>query len=319
MLLIGSRAAKVHLDGFRDPVDWDFIVDESELPVLYGRPDLKPVGPQDGPKRAFAYGRTYVEAEVASSTGSARSLLSEHDGDISTPFGSAHVASLDALFLLKRSHIAFRRMWRKHFKDYQVLQGCVGCVPERLEPVLSARMDETKARLGFRERNFSVSNDRFFGQSESRVLRVVPHDSIHDVVKFGHTPMFKVIKDDPGTADVSFKRFSGLPFEKKMWNMQEECMVLTIERYAIPARLRGLPLMERRSCEHILMEMCFNYLPFDFRLFCVDYFDLILRGIPRGFASKAMDALGVRSGAGGASVVDGHEPGRADAFEASDL
>ncbi len=49
------------------------------------------------------------------------------------------------------------------------------------------------------------------------------------------------------------------------------------------------------TVEQILREMCFNYLPFDFRFFCVDYFDIILKTMPRGFAARAMDSLGISS------------------------
>jgi hypothetical protein len=290
LLLIGSRAAGLHLPGFRKPMDWDFLAREKDLRLFSA---LEPVGDHSGPKRDFRFGRTYVEVELASPGSSAESLLAESDGTTDTPWGTAGVASVDALLLLKKSHIAFPRMWPKHFKDYKVLQAAAGCVPKRLEPVLAARVDETKRRLRFRERNFSVSNDEFFGRSADRVFRAVPHDSIHEVVKFGDLPVFKMLKEDQGVADVSYRLFLDLPFALKVANYREECMVLTVERYAVPARVRGDRFAERLCAESVLRAMCFNYLPFDFRAFCVDYFDEILAGIPRGFASRAMDALGV--------------------------
>ncbi len=293
MLLIGSRAAKFHLTDFRSPLDWDFIASEPELKRFYDHPELKPVGNHDGVKRDFSFGRTFVEVEIATTGSSCEALFHEHEGATKTPFGTARVASLDALFLLKRSHVAFQRMWLKHFRDYRVLQEHVGSIPARLEPTLALRIKETKKRLRFRDKNFSISNDEFFGRSADRVMRVVPHDSIHDAIKFGPVPLFKLLKEDQNVATVLFSRFLELPFDSKIKNMQEECMVLTIERHAIPARLGRKPFVEKLASEIILREMCFNYLPFDFRLFAVDYFDAILRTLPRGYSVRAMDALGV--------------------------
>ncbi len=295
MLLIGSRAAKFHLPDFRAPLDWDFIATEAELQRFYRHPELKPVGDHKGVKRDFSYGRTYVEVELVTAGSSSEALFHEHDGGTRTPFGAVRVANLDTLFLLKRSHIPFRHMWLKHFRDYRVLQEHVGSIPSSMEPTLALRIEETKKRLRFRDKDFSVSNDKFFGRSADRVMRIVPHDNIHEAVKFGAIPLFKSLKEDQNLATVLFHKFLELPFDSKIKNMQEECMVLTVERHAIPARLSEKPFFERIAAEQILREMCFNYLPFDFRFFCVDYFDIILKTMPRGFAARAMDSLGISS------------------------
>ncbi len=313
MLLIGSRAARFHLPSFRDPLDWDFIAREQEISRFFEHPDLRLIKDHGGKKFDFAYGRTYVEVEIAFPGGSAESLLEESDGEIETPFGRVDVASLDALLLLKRSHVGFRHMWGKHFGDYKNLQQAAGCVPRRLEPILELRVRETKERLKFMDRDFSVSNDEFFGRSANRVLRVVDHDLIHESVKFGDVPIFKLLKDDQSVASVSYSKFCDLPFAQKVRNMQEECMVLTVERHAIPARLAGKSFHERMAAEQILKGMCFNYLPFDFRHFCIDYFFEILDRLPRGFARRAVDSLGIsglQEPAGGPGLLDVHVPGR---------
>ncbi len=289
MLLIGSRAARHHLPGFREPLDWDFVARPDELGALSS---LRQVAGR-GQKRDYAFGRTFVEVELAVPGSSAEALLAEADGTAETPFGPAGVASLDALLLLKRSHIWHRHAWLKHFRDYRVLRDAAGCVPARLEPILELRVKETRARLGRGDHDFSVSNGEFFRRSAGRVRRTVVHDDIHEAVKLGPVPVFRLLKDDQSVAAVSYARFVDLPFEQKIQNMQEECMVLTVERYAIPARLDGAPFCEREAAAAVLMEMCYNFLPFDFRLFCTDFFDEVLAGLPRGFAARAMDALGV--------------------------
>ena len=274
-------------------MDWDFIAQPDELDRFHRHPELKPVGKHDGPKRDFSYGRTYVEVELALPGSSAESLLWEHEGMLETPFGPAYVASLDTLLLLKQSHIGFRRMWPKHFADYKLLQEHAGSIPARMKPVLDKRIEETKKRLRFRDRKFDVSNKAFFEQSATRVSRVVEHDSIHEAIKLGDAPIYKMLKEDQSSAVVLFSKFESLSFELKIQNMQEECMALVIERHAIPAHLAGSPARERKWVELILREMCFNFLPFDFRQFCVDYFEVIRDTLPWGFTKKAISQLGI--------------------------
>jgi hypothetical protein len=208
-----------------------------------------------------------------------------------TPFGPAYVASLDALLLLKQSHIGFRRMWPKHFADYKFLQAHVGTIPVRMQPILDKRVEETKKRLRFRDRKYDMPNKAFFEQSATRVRRVVEHDSIHEAIKLGDVPVYKMIKEDQSSAAVLFSKFQELPFDLKVKNMQEECMALVIERHAIPAHLAKEPMRERKWVELILRGMCFNYLPFDFRQFCVDYFEVIRDTLPWGFTKRAIDQL----------------------------
>jgi len=281
MLLIGSRAAKFRIENFRDPLDWDFIASRDEISNFSGLELIKKYG--DG-KYIFKYMRTVVEVEISENNNSAHSIMNlECDAQIPTPFGVADVASLDVLFLLKRSHIAFRPMWRKHFKDYKELQNIVGCVPNEMLDIFNKRIEETKKRLNFREHNFNVSNDKFFN---SRVKRVFDHDFLHEAVKFKDIPIFKMIKKDLNKAEISYEMFMDLPFDYKIMNYQEECMALTLERNIIPCVQEGEHYSERLLCREMLMDMCYNYLPFEFRFFCVDYFEEILNGIPKNFSTK---------------------------------
>lgn len=285
LILIGSRAAKFHFSNFRNPKDWDFITTRDEIEKFSS---LNLVS-KHSDKFTFKSDCGFVEIEFADQNSS--ELISQFvDGEIETPFGKASIASPDALFLLKQSHVCFSHMWNKTFRDYKFFQNWLGCIPNSMKSILEMRIEETKKRLKFKDKNFSVSNEKFFND---RVSRIVEHDSIHESIKFTDVPIFKLLKDDLNSAEISYQKFLELPFDLKIKNYQEECMALTIERFAIPSRINKTEFDEKRCSGQILRSMCFNYLPFDFRMFCIDHFYEILDSIPEGFSSKVVDELGI--------------------------
>lgn len=68
-------------------------------------------------------------------------------------------------------------------------------------------------------------------------------------------------------------------------------MVLAVERHILPDSVDGIPYSERRACQKIMKQLCHNFLPFAFREFAVDHFDLILAGIPQGFSQEAVERV----------------------------
>jgi len=293
MLLIGSRASRVHFPDSREPRgDVDLIATPAEADALASVPGCREdAGPHEG-KRDFVIDGIHVEVEVALPGSTAEELLPHSSASaVVPPVGFVDVASPDVLFLLKRSHVAFRLHWTKSFRDHKFLQS-KGChVPSYLSGVLSRRIEETKRRLRFSDRDFDVTNGEFFERSAGAVRRFMPHDEIHEAVKFGPVPMFKVIKEEQGMAQISWPLFDALSFQEKIWNMQEECMVLTCERHVFPAVVDGGPYSERKAAKDVLRGMCCNYLPFDFRFFAIDFFDDIYDSLPWGFSDGAVRAL----------------------------
>jgi len=92
-------------------------------------------------------------------------------------------------------------------------------------------------------------------------------------------------------AAISLPMFEALSFQEKIWNMQEECMVLACERFVLPAVVDGEPYSERRAALEVLRGMCYNYLPFDFRLFAVDHFQDVHDGLPWGFSDRVISRM----------------------------
>lgn len=285
MILIGSQAAKHYYSDFRQPKDWDFIALHSEI-SKFGRDYINPAYA----KQTYIYDDKQVEVEFIFRGQSSDLLQQEITEEVDTPFGKAGVLSLEALFLLKKSHVWYKHNWLKNFLDYKFLQKKLGFIPTRLKSILDLRIQETKNRVRFHEKDFDLKNNDFFRDS---VKRHVEHDKIHEVIKFCDVPIFQMLKDDQSKANISFEKFQALSFDLKIKNIQEECMVLALERHLIPAHFNKTTVSEKFALTDIMRKMCYNFLPYEFRFFAIDYFDVILGTIPVGFSDRAIKELGL--------------------------
>lgn len=286
MLLIGSGAARVLFSGMRAPSDIDLVAEECELTAFKGYEELPSKWSN---KRLFRKHDYTYEVEIATPGTSAWMLLhgfpaAEHQLDV----GTVDVASADQLLTLKKSHVWYKHNWDKTFYDYKFLRSHGASV---IPDLFALRVRETKERVQFKDRDFDVDNAEFFRRSESVVKRIVPHDELHDMVKFFDRPLFERMKVDTSKAAISYEKFCGLNIDVQIKAIQEEVMVLAIERHILPDYLEGKKPAPGAACFKIARQMCFNYLPFQFRFFAVDNFDLIFRTIPDGFERPVIDRV----------------------------
>lgn len=294
MLLIGSRAAQFHWADFRQPDDWDFICHESELPYLEEIPGIKLLA-KDQRSRKFKYkvGDLVLEIEVAERIPSSMRVLDYEKCNqdkyvIKELNRTVSVASPETLYLLKRSHIPFKIHWKKNFFDHAFIKERVKHLSLGLLATLDLRLEETKKRLAYKEHNFKVSNEKFF---RDNIKRLIPHDNLHQMIKFYDRPMFEYIKQDTSKAEIDYQLFSMLPYEKQLANMAEEVMALSLERVILPAVVSGQRYSEYGTKCKLTSELCCNYLPFEFRFFAVDNFFQIVNFIPKDFAKPVIEAL----------------------------
>ena len=208
-----------------------------------------------------------------------------HERRTNLEIGEVSVASLDELVTLKKSHIWRKHNWDKHFYDYKTLKANGAKV---IDSLFEKRVEETKLRVKFVERDFNVDNSKFF---KSSVRRFVEHDLLHEAVKFGSRPMFEQLKDDLSKADVSYDKFVALSHIDKVRALQEEVMALALERYIIPSHMDGVDCAPGIACFKIMKEMCFNFLPMKFRFFAIDNFDEVVSTIPQGFEKKGLGLI----------------------------
>lgn len=120
MLLIGSQAAKYHFPDFREPKDIDLIAFRDEVSSVFAPEETLD-------KYKFKVNDINVEVEVAEPGKASYLLYCSQKLNIGMDqtipgIGKVKVASPNALFLLKKSHLPFNIHWNKNFFDYLFLK-----------------------------------------------------------------------------------------------------------------------------------------------------------------------------------------------------
>lgn len=288
-LIVGSQALKHHLDLGRDPTDIDLIGSRIDLEKILNRFGISHVLSGQN-KVLFNFELINYEYEIAESGNSADLILNSMPvrGSLDCSIGAFEIADLETLFLLKRSHIWYPRKWSVHFRDYKSIQRTVGGLSADYEYILQKRIEETVQRYHFKDLNYNVRNDVFF---RSSVKRYIPHDDIHRLLKHKDKPMFEYIKDDLNTANISQAKFESLSYEEKILNVREECMVLTCERFVVPAHFSSAPYKIKDWIHIIMRKLCTELLPSWMRLFAIDNYEVITGGISPTFYEKVIFSL----------------------------
>jgi hypothetical protein len=112
--------------------------------------------------------------------------------------------------------------------------------PERtpkLKHLLLIRSLETEAFRGTpgAHINLNVSNEDFLGRDDDLFVdRHIPHDDVHNLVKYGETPIYDQLKTDSSKAMISRKLFEQAPYAMQIKCVKEEAMVIALERFLLP-------------------------------------------------------------------------------------
>lgn len=258
MLLIGSEAAKFHYKDFREPKDIDVITDMQELNSWFklNKDNVVSLLPNEQctKYKAKLVSGKQVEFELAEQRATGYDLLQDSkDPDcyaIYTPIFhkelnfEVKVAPLEILMAIKRSHLEFQIHWTKNIQDYHWLKdkfskNHVWGIHYReflwLEELTKKRTKETQAWYKKPKIDLDMSNEDFFKKSQKSLGRIYNHDDIHKVVMFYDEPMYMKIKEDQTKAKCSKKLFFKLSREDQIKCVQEEAMVIALERVIIPA------------------------------------------------------------------------------------
>src|SRR5574339_634207 len=120
MLLIGSAAAKYHIPSFRQPNDYDIILNNAELEKFYGLNEdrIAEIRPQFYKNRytcEIIIGGEITKIELhISKDNDSHELLSKaqkHDNTVRLFGCDILVASLHTLLAIKKTHIVFPIKW----------------------------------------------------------------------------------------------------------------------------------------------------------------------------------------------------------------
>lgn len=150
---------------------------------------------------------------------------------------SHEYASLDEIYTLKMSHIFWDHggkpgQWFTHINDIVALRK-MGCTI--IEPLYEVAKAEWVNRFGKPGASLNVNKEEFFS---SGVDRYVDHDSLHASIAFYERPLFYEFLKDGEEVLTDKNKFMELDYEKKIRAVQEEAMVLALERDIIPLKIK---------------------------------------------------------------------------------
>lgn len=149
--------------------------------------------------------------------------------------GIRKIATIDAVYTLKLSHLAFDIKWQKHKSDVLRLKKLGAKKIVKLYDDLLAYWEYSntdKDRL-----NLYKKKSDFF---DDYVEYVYDHDFLHEVVAFPDKPIYSLCLVDGQEVAIDKEKFFKLPLDKQLRMFQEEVTVIAAERWLIPKRKRKI-------------------------------------------------------------------------------
>ncbi|GBC03328.1 hypothetical protein RclHR1_05070012 [Rhizophagus clarus] len=199
------------------------------------------------------------------------------------------VAPLKILEALKTSHIYWPADFHKNIADLHLLRILLDCnklnkvsiqplcSPQRDEPIelmLKTRIIETEIIRGEpgAHINLNMSNEDFLDNEDNLfVQRHIPHDDLHELVKYGDHPIYQSLKEDQSKAWIKKSLFEKLDHQSKLNCVKEEAMVIALERFLIPMISKN----QEKSYKLALARICTTLTKGWFRKFAIDNYPQI--------------------------------------------
>lgn len=117
-----------------------------------------------------------------------------------------------------------------------------------------------------------VSNEQFF---RDNVTKHFPHDDIHPFVAYREHPVYLSLKKDFSKAAIDEELWESSPKVTKHMAVLEECYVIALERYIIPALLEGRRYPYRLAFLNALEKACTTLSGGSFREHAIDNYALL--------------------------------------------
>jgi hypothetical protein len=223
-ILIGSRATKHWFPEFREPKDFDYLI------------DAEPPYPKD---------RTYEFHDGRQGAGM-QWILDNSD----------EIASPEILYTLKLSHCFWQHFWQKTMHDIKFFQSKNIKHNEELFNLLYKDWENIH---GKKRAYLNKTNEEFFTE---KVDRKYVHDDIHHAIAYYDKPMFEKLKHNKSKAMIAKDLFEDISHEDKCRLCREEIYVTALERFIIPADFRFSKLTAYMgACKLLLTSMTKGYFP----------------------------------------------------------
>lgn len=288
MLLIGSRAARLHFSDFREAKDWDVVVDEHEYAELSRRLG-PPLGEPTAETSLFRFEGTLYELKRARHRPLWSAVLDHApeptEGEFETELpllGHCRVASPALLLILKQCFVAYPiHHWRKSVLDYHLLKQRIQRVPPKVLELSRIAVEEAKERFGH---VFEPPGDATLtcAHATRRVGDEARHRALHRRFCSEAEPLV--------ACPDAWRGFAEHPVElrrRKMIDLLvEEALVVACER----RKDCGETVSPQRLCHWTLRMLITQHLPLSWRYFAADHFPQIQAGLEaRGWGATSAE------------------------------
>jgi hypothetical protein len=183
------------------------------------------------------------------------------------------IPSVEILWAIRRSHIHRPLNFAKHMFHLNKLRDLFYEPRDSTIEFLNNRTKLTKAAYKDMVPSLNKTNEDFF---DDYVSKIYNHDDIHEVVAFGDEPVYKKMKRDQSKAKCEKDLWLALPYLEKIWAVQEESMVIALERFLIPDKIKSPKVAFLKALEKV----CTNLTSGFFRDFAIDNYRRCCDGVP---------------------------------------
>lgn len=294
MIVIGSYALAVQ--GLRAPAevsDLDLIGTAEEVEQFRARhADLIEREQQEhGHRHVFQLkgGKPWKRVEIDSEQSVSDRMLPELCATSTQILGfDVQVPPIEVLYLIKRAHANVPVHYQKTIRDVVRLKPLIGDVSAEQEAFYRERKSECQKRYALHRQRFSLSirNEDFFDNSNH--VRLYEHDDLHEAV--AHTPgepLYKRCKRDLTLAKIDVDLFEQMSMEDRLRMVQEEFMVIGIERFYLQDKSLTPRQAYQRGMHKTIRDLFVGY----FQDFCIDNVHLLLEPPAHDFVARFEEAL----------------------------
>ena len=283
MLLIGSRAAKIHFPEHRDAHDWDVVVTDEEYATLrsrFGPPLFEPTEHVS----MFRYQGGQYEIKTTSRVPLWAAILNRaadpSEGELVRDIpvlGTCRIASPPLLLILKQCFVAYPiGQWRKSLLDYHFLRARIASVPPYMCDISRLGLEDAASRFGHL---FEPEGNHTTTCSNPKRQLADPdrHQRLHDRFRQGAAPLVS-------TPD-AWEGFPSRPVADRralMVDLLVEEALVAAEEYRLDAER---PVQNRPLCNWILRGLVTRYLPLGWRYFAADEYPEIQRRVLAALAT----------------------------------
>lgn len=143
------------------------------------------------------------------------------------------VATLDALYTLKCSHLSFDIFWKKHKNSVLFIKSKGAKLIKPLYDVLYAHWCKvnTKEHLSLYKTKIEFFTDN--------VTYVYDHDYLHELVSYPNKPVYTHCLKENCEVAIDKDKFDVLPYDQKLRMFKEEITVIACERWLLNPKCIG--------------------------------------------------------------------------------